>query len=292
MRQIWPLAAASLAATCVLLLWLPYAHEAGRDWRGFARLDPGQRGERVPARVVIVVFPSTVDPKQHEARVAAINETWGGDPRVRLGVLGEGLFARPDALRNRHAGNSELIKWAVNRSLELWPDVDWWMKADDLTYVVVPNLLGYLASRRPGQVQLLGRRLQMANKGDIFCSGGAGYVLSRAAVDRLLESWCLGGGWLREQGGDIALANCLSSKNASYIADTRDGGTEERFHAYGPQRLISGQVDKWYKDYTPWYSIPAGPACCSARTVTFHYVEHGEARAIHSMLSDRERFLA
>ena len=64
----------------------------------------------------------------------------------------------------------------------------------------------------------------------------------------------------------------------------------QRFNAYGPVRLAQGAIDQWYKDVHA--SDPgmwrAGPACCSRDTISFHYVGPAEAKAMHTILHNRE----
>lgn len=78
--------------------------------------------------------------------------------------------------------------------------------------------------------------------------------------------------------------------------------TEDRFHAYGPQRLVAGRVDEWYRNYHKGNAsgssdaggdrLGSGLACCATSTASFHYVEASEARALHAVLGDQARFRA
>ena len=83
------------------------------------------------------------------------------------------------------------------------------LKADDDTYVVVTNLLARLRHLDPGQPSMLGH-LQTAQgatyhrcrvpavggvvTGVCVCSGGPGYVMTRAAFSRLVTEGLLPGG--------------------------------------------------------------------------------------------------
>eukprot|EP01064_Diplonema_japonicum_P014858 TRINITY_DN2253_c6_g1_i1.p1 TRINITY_DN2253_c6_g1~~TRINITY_DN2253_c6_g1_i1.p1 ORF type:complete len:338 (+),score=52.45 TRINITY_DN2253_c6_g1_i1:61-1014(+) len=237
--------------------------------------------------VVVGVFPSTVDRDRHTQRIDTIQRTWGSG--MKLGFLGQTDFTPPANMTNLHTGASEVIKFMIEASLEKYPDLQWWVKADDLTFIIPSNLELFLEGRDPNDVQLLGRRLRMPG-GEIFCSGGAGYVLSRGALKHILTNWekCKGSGWFAKEGGDIAFAQCLPKEA---IIDTRDESGAERFSAYNPQRTMSGAVDNWYREYTPWYSIPKGLACCSPNIITFHYVEYGEAHALHTIFIHKKEYL-
>eukprot|EP00755_Sulcionema_specki_P018871 Sspe_Gene.67983::Locus_40103_Transcript_1_1_Confidence_1.000_Length_1097::g.67983::m.67983/K00731/C1GALT1; glycoprotein-N-acetylgalactosamine 3-beta-galactosyltransferase len=246
---------------------------------------------RTQSQIVVLVFPSTVDPDRHAERAQAIKETWGreltvvfiggseADPGIR--------WVLPPDLKQRHQGSTDVIHFALNRAMQEFPTAQWIMKADDITFILPSNLRKYLTTLDSTAPYLAGRRLKLPG-GGVFCSGGAGYALSRAAVQLLLNNWCTGEGWERNEGGDIALSKCLVKNSpADPILDTRDDGGD-RFHAYPPQRVMSGQVDPWFRDYTkPWQEVVPGKECCSKNLATFHYVEYGEARAIYHILRNQ-----
>jgi hypothetical protein len=95
---------------------------------------------------------------------------------------------------------------------------------------------------------------------------------------------------------------CLSSMGIN-ASDTRENGRFHRFHAFPLTRVVSGQVDEWYvrkhemdpeihQGFDPSYAtLLQGPDCCSADTISFHYVEEKENRALftirHVVLNSR-----
>jgi len=85
-------------------------------------------------------------------------------------------------------------------------------------------------------------------------SGGAGYVLSREALDRFVlnamhdRRTCHRGNDGIE---DVEIGNCLSSVGV-VAGDSRDEHGRERFHPFTPDlHLIHGSVprDNWYWEY-------------------------------------------
>ena len=116
--------------------------------------------------------------------------------------------------------------------------------------------------------------------------------------------------WLQGNPG-IVTAKCLHYSLDTHAIDTRESGKYHRFHAFGLVRSVMGTVDDWYmkkhanfvvdlgsvarntraaaaktetttiKGFDESYSkLLTGEACCSAETISFHYVESLENRAL------------
>ena len=64
-------------------------------------------------------------------------------------------------------------------------DADWFLKADDDTYVVVDNLRSFVADKDPADPVYFGFNFKV-NVRQGYMSGGAGYVLSKEAVRRFV----------------------------------------------------------------------------------------------------------
>ena len=62
-------------------------------------------------------------------------------------------------------------------------EADWFLKADDDTYMIMENLRHLLKDHSPADPLYFGRRFKKTAKLE-FMSGGAGYVLSKEALTR------------------------------------------------------------------------------------------------------------
>ena len=70
---------------------------------------------------------------------------------------------------------------------ELYEDIDWVIKADDDTYVVMENLRYLLSDQDARQPVWFGCEFKVIVKDGGYMSGGAGYVLSKGAFSDFLE---------------------------------------------------------------------------------------------------------
>ncbi|ESO04447.1 hypothetical protein HELRODRAFT_79233, partial [Helobdella robusta] len=130
---------------------------------------------------------------------------------------------------------------------------DYFMKADPDSYVSIPNLKLFLASRDPGNPEFYGHALYYGRMGWMgnfsgFYSAGQSVVLTRESLVRLAG----GVGGVNEkfffdgQAEDLKTAICLSNKGSDII-DTRDRlGRETFMPAIGLSSLLAGNIPQWY----------------------------------------------
>ena len=109
-------------------------------------------------------------------------------------------------------------------------------------------------------------------------SGGAGYVLSRAALDKFVDVA------LNDTSGDLCRADddgaedvemgkCLANVNVT-SGDSRDEMGSPRFFGLDPGLVVvPGTKDPefWYWK-NQFYPAEDGEKCCSNSTIAFHYV--------------------
>ena len=153
-------------------------------------------------------------------------------------------------------------------------DADWFLKADDDTYVIVENLHRFLQGHDANEPVYFGRRLKHGNYTYPFMSGGAGYVLSKESLVRFVRKalphpkLCKAGEWGPE---DSSLGEALHNVGV-YAGDSRDRFGRERFHPFTPIEHIFEHRHKWLP-IKNWHTAGDSPEyCCSDSSISFHYV--------------------
>jgi hypothetical protein len=268
-------------------------------------------------RFVTVVMPSVVNPKQRKRRLEAIADTWGPASRsiyVIHNVQDEypnppnGEWPKILTIPANITFDDGLprLNYVIRQVFKDYSKTDFFYFVNDHTYVIPEHLCFYLLNQDPQKDLYAGHALK--NEREAFNSGAAGYILSRNSIKRLVErlddaendgevhhgdSNCVvdqGNKWLQGNPG-LVTAKCLHHSLNTRAIDTRESGKYHRFHAFGLVRSVAGTVDEWYikkhanledsLGFDKSYSrLLAGEACCSAETISFHYVESSENQAL------------
>lgn len=128
-------------------------------------------------------------------------------------------------------------------------EADWFLKADDDTFVVVENLRYTLSKYDTEKPLYLGRRFApFINQG--YMSGGAGYVLSKEAVRRFVKGFSTGECTHFSNIEDMALGKCMETMKVEAV-DSRDVKGRQTFHAFPPDHYLVRQLPR----PRPWYLI-------------------------------------
>ena len=128
-------------------------------------------------------------------------------------------------------------------------EFDWFLKADDDTYVIVENLRYFLSNEDPREPIYFGQRFKPFVKQG-YASGGGGYVLSREALRRFgAEGYAKSSFCARDRGAeDIEMGRCLQNLGV-HLKPSLDALGRTRFHCFTPERFIMGAVPKWFNSY-------------------------------------------
>ncbi|XP_058458024.1 glycoprotein-N-acetylgalactosamine 3-beta-galactosyltransferase 1-like isoform X1 [Malaya genurostris] len=222
-------------------------------------------------------------PENHESKAIHVKQTWGRRCNklllmstvqdVKLETIALSVNEGRQSLWNK---TRAAFRYVYEHHLN---DYDWFLKADDDTYVIVENLRYFLYAYSPKYPIYFGSKFrypQYVKQG--YFSGGAGYVLSQEALKRFVEQG------LHEsvhcpttfETEDLEMGRCMEYVNVT-AGDSRDLFGRKRFLPLEPAFHLtsnpSDDPDFWYKYYSfyePFYGIK----CCSDMAISFHYI-HG-----------------
>lgn len=186
-----------------------------------------------------------------------VKATWGKRCNTLLFMSSQAESSLPaiglpvsEGRNNLWGKTKEAFKYVFHHHMD---SADWFMKADDDTYVVVENLRKLLQEHDPNEPIYFGRRFKPYVKQG-YMSGGAGYVLSKAAVRKFVKEAIEDGRRCRRDDGgaeDLEMGQCLQNVGVRAV-DSRDLLGRETFHPFVPEHhLIPGLVpkDNWYWEY-------------------------------------------
>ena len=160
-------------------------------------------------------------------------------------------------------------------------DYDWFLKADDDTYVIVENLR-HLLRRRPSNISsYYGYIAKTSDR--FYPSGGAGYVLSQEALRQFGEQILIKPDQRKlcnkDEAEDINLAYCLA-RIGIHVTNARDNNQLERFHPMTFEQHFLGKFTRWIEKNAQ-FNQKKGEQCCSPLTISFHSLSSEEMRMMH-----------
>merc|ERR1712004_276707 len=168
---------------------------------------------------------------------------------------------------------------------------DWFLKADDNTYIVVENLRKFLAKYDPDMPHFFGKYFKA--KGG-YNSGGAGYVLSRESVrlfEEVVSSFNQPKGCDNKhstRAEDWVTAQCLKAAGVR-PGRAMDSKGFDLFHCFNPETECrrGARFPMWYEAFTN-NTIGMG---CSNETISFHYVSPERMILLEDEIYRKGRFL-
>ncbi|CAF4388543.1 unnamed protein product, partial [Rotaria sp. Silwood2] len=154
-------------------------------------------------------------------------------------------------------------------------DFDWFVKADDDTYLIVENLKKFLNEQNTSEPITFGYNYKtVVEKG--YQSGGASYVLSRESLRRFYEAQKDRMPDCQQDGGseDIEIAKCLRTKGV-YPGKSLDKQNRELFHPFTFVDHFRGSFPDWLQQYAE-NPLRTHYDCCGDESISFHYVKPEE----------------
>ncbi|XP_033242688.1 glycoprotein-N-acetylgalactosamine 3-beta-galactosyltransferase 1-like isoform X2 [Drosophila miranda] len=217
-------------------------------------------------------------PQWHHRKAAKVKNTWGSrcnkliflssEEDKELGAIDVGV---PEDRKNLYAKVRAGFAYAYKHHGE---DYDWFLKADDDTFIIMENLRYFLYPYDPEAALYFGHKFH-TDFPQGYMSGGAGYVLSRDALRRLNLFALNNTRFCPENtlSEDRQIGNCL--RNVGVVAgDSRDEEGQERFLPLSPKHLVP------HFPTTGWLSgfvfYKPTETCCSTTAISYHYVKDFE----------------
>lgn len=226
-------------------------------------------------KVRVLVWVMT-GPQNLDAKAVHVRNTWGTRANKLLFMSSTWNSSFPTVGLNVSEGRDHLtaktmqaFKYVYDNHLN---DADWFMKADDDTYVIMENLRYLLSDYNSSDPIYFGHIFKVIVPGG-YASGGAGYVLSKEALKRVALHGVKNITICRPDGGaeDAEMGKCLLNLGIKLMPSTDKLG-RSRFHCFGPEAHLQGSYPDWYFKYDA-LGAKKGIDNISDYPVTFHYIE-------------------
>ncbi|XP_046331898.2 glycoprotein-N-acetylgalactosamine 3-beta-galactosyltransferase 1-like [Haliotis rufescens] len=222
-------------------------------------------------------------------KIPAVNETWAkrcdhrmfvmttNKPNTGLDILNLNIKDGRQHLTEKSIAS---LKHIYKHHLDKY---DWFLKADDDTFVVMENLKFLLSHYDPTEGVYVGHLFKKYTKWG-YMSGGAGYVISRQALRLLVEQGYNKNDTCAKSGTDedVEVASCLHNVGVP-VHNTLDRFGRESFHAFSAGDHIMGSLPKAIQKWDR-HETKKGKECCSQLTISFHYVDPKQMRTLEFLL--------
>uniref|UniRef100_A0A8R1IC90 N-acetylgalactosaminide beta-1,3-galactosyltransferase n=1 Tax=Caenorhabditis japonica TaxID=281687 RepID=A0A8R1IC90_CAEJA len=262
-------------------------YDRNDDSKLFNMINVSSAAQKLPKKGQLFCWVQT-SPLYHNSRSLAINETWihrcdhgqlftseqFNDSRIPYSTVFAGI---PDNYYNLFFKSRYAFHHIYTK---ISSEFEWYLKADDDTYVIVENLRAYLSTLNPDEPHYLGYQLKPYLKNG-YNGGGAGYVLSRAALkifaEQLYQNSTLCPDDIYE---DVGIARCLANVGI-YPEDTRNAHGQNRFNTFSPSDTFhqTKASEGWIM-----HKEAKGFAAFASDLISFHHLKPDEIRLFEILL--------
>ncbi|XP_018022250.1 glycoprotein-N-acetylgalactosamine 3-beta-galactosyltransferase 1-like isoform X2 [Hyalella azteca] len=219
-------------------------------------------------------------PDNHQTKAVHVRDTWGKRVDKLLFMSTKEDASIPTIKLNTN--ESRTFLWAKFKRAFKYVhqhyinDYDWFIRADDDTYLVVENLRYMLSLYDPEFPIHFGQRYTSSNP-EGYMTGGAGFVISRAALRKFVEEALPDPQKCRAsdigEDDDVEVGRCLT--NVGVVAgDSRDELGRGRFFYQPPADQLSYalQGNKSWEWPHSFYPPKLGPDWLSSTAISFHHL--------------------
>ncbi|XP_053614004.1 glycoprotein-N-acetylgalactosamine 3-beta-galactosyltransferase 1-like isoform X2 [Plodia interpunctella] len=218
-------------------------------------------------------------PRNHMRQAIHIKRTWGKRCDILLFMSTGNDQRLPTVKLQTHEG--KFMLWGKTQAAMRYiytnylNQAEWFLKADDDTYVIVENLKYMLNDYNTNDPIYFGYKIRLGSTKNGYFSGGASYVLSREALTRLVSKGLdpkLCNTSPIGYAEDLDLTLCLDKLGVTPM-DSRDEYERGRFFPFVPNHHVDATIKKdyWFWVYN-YYPLSTGRDCCSEFTISFHYI--------------------
>ncbi|XP_063979191.1 glycoprotein-N-acetylgalactosamine 3-beta-galactosyltransferase 1-like isoform X2 [Diachasmimorpha longicaudata] len=257
---------------------LPVNYSVHQYAQHYSKAEPADLTDAVK-KIRILCWIMT-GPKTHKTKAIHVKATWGNRCNILLFMSSAKDDSLPTVVLPVGEGRNNLwpkTKEAFKYIYKNYKDkADWFMKADDDTYVIVENLRFMLSSYNTSAPLYFGYRFKPFVKQG-YMSGGSGYVLSRESLRKFVQealpnpTKCFNGSNRPE---DVEIGKCLEKVGVKAM-DSRDPLDRERFLPLPLGTLLVPQAlskDSWFWKWM-YYEDQNNHNCCSDYAISFHYIQ-------------------
>ena len=158
------------------------------------------------------------------------------------------LLDPPGLTEDSYDKLTDKVFLAIKHLHENTANYDWYLKADDDTFIFMDNLRSFLEDKNPSEPVTFGYDFKLFIEHG-YHSGGAGYVLSSEAFGRLGSALVKNESYCENTGTeDTDVARCLRRLNVVPGVSLDEKG-RERFHPFAIENQFAGDNPDWYNEY-------------------------------------------